>query len=63
MMEYEVRRERFNGIVKNYYEYLMLYKMLNHGSLEGCTPFEQFYWRFTYEVKYDEPERILTIGY
>ena len=62
-MDYEVRRDRFNQIVKNYTEYLQLYSFLNNGSKEGATPFDEFYWRFTYYVKYDEPERILTIGY
>ena len=62
-MDYEVRRDRFNQIVKNYKEYLELYSFLNNGSKKGATPFDEFYWRFTYYVKYDEPERILTIGY
>lgn len=55
---YESNRERFNKIVDSYLNYAALYKLFNNGSLEGVTPFEVFYWRMTYEVRYAAGENV-----
>lgn len=53
-MQYEVNRENFNKIVKSYREYVELYRLINGGSLEGATPFTDFYWRYSFFVKYQD---------
>lgn len=60
---YEVRREQFDKIAKRYKEYVILYRKINAGSLEGLTPFDEFYWRFTYYQKYEEAARANGLGY
>lgn len=55
---YEVTREEFDKLKKKYDEYIDLYTFFNNGSAEGASSFESFYWRFTYHVKYEEPERL-----
>lgn len=62
-MSFEAHRENFNIIVNAYLNYVSLYKFINNGSIEGVTSFEEFYWRFTYYVKYQDPERISALGY
>ena len=54
---YEINRENFEKIVKNYEDYVDLYLLINGGSTEGITPFSTFYWRFTYGVRYAEGVR------
>ncbi|MGE0171678.1 MAG: hypothetical protein AB7T49_02785 [Oligoflexales bacterium] len=54
MSSYECTREHFDKLIKKYHAYLELYKQLNEGSVKGCTPFEVFYWRFTYLLKYED---------
>lgn len=63
MNQYENTRERFNKIVQSYLDYVALYKLCNSGSIQGVTPFDVFYWRFTYYVKYEDTERISAVGY
>ncbi len=63
MNQYENTRERFNAIVESYLDYVALYKLCNGGSIQGVTPFNVFYWRFTYHVKYEDTERISAVGY
>ena len=57
-MAYESRREVFEKIAKKYHDYVKLYKMVTGGSTEGITPFDEFYWRFTYYQKYEETIRL-----
>lgn len=54
---YQTSREVFDQIKKDYEDYVNLYKMLNQGSVEGITPFADFYWRYTYTSKYLELEK------
>lgn len=63
MGSFDAQREQFNIIVDSYLNYVALYKLVNNGSIDGVTPFEVFYWRFTYFVKYQDPERISALGY
>jgi hypothetical protein len=49
---YENRRSIFEKIAKRYKEYLSIYKEINNGSLEGITPFDEFYWRTVYYSRY-----------
>ena len=48
MISYETQREFFNSISKMYRDYLELYRFFNHGSYEGCTGFDHFYWTHSY---------------
>lgn len=52
MAFYENRRINFDVILKKYKEYVVFYKAINNGSLEGVTPFHDFYWHYTYYSKY-----------
>ena len=63
MSTFDAHRENFNIIVESYLNYVALYKLINNGSIDGVTPFDQFYWRFTYYQKYQDPERISALGY
>jgi hypothetical protein len=54
----ETTRKNFDKLLKKYFEYVTLYKQFNNGSAVGVTPFCRFYWRFTYYVKYEDPQRI-----
>lgn len=51
-MAYSNQRVIFNQILKKYLEYVELYKQFNDGSVEGLTPFSNFYWAFVYFSKY-----------
>ncbi|NRA65798.1 MAG: hypothetical protein HRU19_15010 [Pseudobacteriovorax sp.] len=62
-MSFDTQRENFNVILESYLSYVALYKLVNNGSIEGVTPFDKFYWRFTFFVKYQNPERISALGY
>ena len=52
MALYENRRIVFELVLKKYKEYMDLYKAINNGSIAGATPFDQFYWDYTYYSKY-----------
>jgi hypothetical protein len=54
----EVTREHFDKLLKKYYDYVELYRFFNNGSLRGVTPFDEFYWRMTYNVKYQDISKI-----
>lgn len=54
----ETTSEEYRKLRKKYVEYCELYRFFNHGSLEGVTPFDQFYWRFTYNDRYSDPSAI-----
>jgi len=56
-------REEYNKIVKRYNDYCKLYALMNNGSTKGVTPFEEFYWRFAYIIKYDDPSALWQSGY
>lgn len=51
-MNFETSREYLEKIIAKYEGYVSLYKAINHGSLEGVTPFDVFYRRMTYHAKY-----------
>lgn len=63
MMGCENQRQLFDKILKKYREYAALYASFNNGSLEGLTPFDEFYWRYTYYTRYDNPEMVRDGGY
>ena len=58
MNHYEQTRVHFAKILDNYLNYVALYKLFNNGKVEGVTPFNVFYWRMTYLVKYQNPDQI-----
>lgn len=60
-MIYDTNRENFDKLLKKYKEYLQLYKSFNNGSAQGATPFEAFYWRFTYSIRYEDPQRVMAL--
>jgi len=60
---YENQRVIFNGILKRYLDYVNLYRIINHGSIKGITPFSEFYWRITYFGRYSNPRNVENRGY
>ena len=60
---YENQRVNFEILVKKYNEYVNLYKYCNNGSLDGVTPFAEFYWRMTYYSHYQDGRRAGGQGY
>ena len=56
-------KKEYKKIVKKYNDYLALYAVFNKGSTAGATPFEEFYWRFSYIIKYDDPGALWQSGY
>jgi len=56
------RRILFEKIVKRYLAYLDLYVQLT-GSTEGATPFNEFYWQFTFYSKYNNARELDFRGY
>ncbi len=60
---YENIRVNFDKIAKAYKEYLKLYIEVNGGSVEGVTPFDEFYWRMTYYSKYQDRRNFGHTGY
>ncbi len=51
-MTYENKRVIFTVILKKYRDYLELYRAVNNGSIKGVTPFQDFYWQYTYYSRY-----------
>lgn len=62
-MSYENQRVLYDKIRKQYTEYLAIYSEFNNGSIEGATDFGKFYWRMTWQCKYDGTETIGNPGY
>ena len=60
---YENQRVVFDVIVRKYKEYIALYRLVNGGSVDGLTPFDQFYWRMVYFSKYQDRRNFGTSGY
>ena len=60
---FESSRNVFDSIVRKYNDYVDLYVFFNNGSAEGVTPFDEFYWRFSYNVKYEDPSASARSGY
>lgn len=60
-MMYDTSRENFDKLRRKYDEYLALYATFNNGSIEGATPFPVFYWRFTYYIRYEDPQRVAAL--
>ena len=56
-------RKEFENVLNKYNEYCALYAQFNNGSTEGVTPFERFYWQYTYVVKYQDPAALWQSGY
>ena len=57
------QRQVLDGIIEKYNGYLELYAMFNDGSTEGATPFNEFYWRFSYKMKYEDEFALSQSGY
>lgn len=55
---YENQRVIFDTILIKYEAYRELYRLVNNGSLEGVTGFDDFYWRMTYLTKYADPRSV-----
>jgi hypothetical protein len=49
---YDNKRVDFAIIEKKYKDYIALYRAINNGSVHGLTPFDEFYWHYTYYHKY-----------
>ena len=62
-MSLESRRDGFEKILKKYNDYVKLYVFISGGSREGITPFDEFYWRFSYYQKYEEGAKVGSFGY
>ncbi len=62
MMDFESTNENYNKILEKYIEYLALYKMMNNGSLDNATPFEQFYWELVYFGEYRDINQITRLS-
>ena len=60
---FDVSNKELNKIKKKYIDYIELYKFCNNGSTDGITNFEEFYWRFSYLLKYDDPKALWQSGY
>jgi hypothetical protein len=56
--QYGTSRQHFNKILEAYLNYVALYKLFNSGSIKGVTPFNVFYWRMTYHIRYENSENI-----
>ena len=56
--QYGNSRQHFNKVLDAYLNYVALYKLLNCGKVQGVTPFNVFYWRMTYHVRYENSENI-----
>lgn len=54
----ERANSNYKNLQKKYDAYVDLYKFLNNGSTVGVTTFADFYWRFTYNVKYEDPSTV-----
>ncbi len=63
MTAYQNQREHFEKILKKYFEYVALYKIVNNGSLKGVADFGEFYMRYTYYTRYITAETIERRGY
>lgn len=57
-MQYGTSRQHFNKVLEAYLNYVALYKLFNNGKVQGVTPFNVFYWRMTYHVRYESSENI-----
>lgn len=62
-MSFEVRRENFEKLLKKYNEYVELYRLVNNGSIDGVTSFDEFYLRLTYYDRYSNALKIGGAGY
>lgn len=63
MQDTEKSRVHFQKVYEDYLNYIALYRLCNSGSVEGITSFEEFYWRQNYQYRYEDPERIVGVGY
>ena len=57
MSAFEHKRVEFDKILERYKAYCELYVIMNNGSLDGVTEFEEFYWTWTYLSNKDEIHR------
>ena len=55
---YGTSRQHFNKVLEAYLNYVALYKLFNGGKVQGVTPFNVFYWRMTYYVRYENSENV-----
>lgn len=50
-------RVHFQKVAKKYREYLMLYRLVNNGSVKGAVAFDYFYWSYNYYYRSYSIER------
>ena len=63
MSMYETQRVVFDKIVEKYNDYVALYALCNDGSEQGATSFREFYWRYIYLYRYQDPADMRDSGY
>ena len=59
MQGFENKRQEFDLILEKYKGYCELYKIMNRGSAEGITHFEEFYRIWTYLSKKEEHSSVI----
>ena len=59
MQAFENTRSAFNIVLNKYINYCELYKMMNNGSLDGATKFEDFYRSWTYACSEEEHSSVI----
>ena len=59
MQGFENKRHEFELILNKYKGYCDLYRLMNQGSLENVTPFEDFYRMWTYFSKKEEHSSVI----
>lgn len=57
------QRQVLEGIIDKYNSYLELYAMFNDGSIQGATTFDEFYWRFSYTIRWEDEFALTQSGY
>ena len=60
---FDSSRVHLDKIIKKHNEYLRLYRFFNDDSYEGATTFQEFYWRHTYYSKYEDPDKMSSMGF
>lgn len=62
-ISYENQRVVFDVIARKYKDYIALYRLLNNGSVQGATTFDDFYWRMTYLSKYQDNRGVMNSSF
>ncbi len=56
-------RKELQKVVDAHARYLMTYKMLNNGSLEGATPLRKFFTYWNYTTRYSDMRSFALVSY